>query len=65
MGPAARPPVDARARGCGLRRRRQDEGDEGAAAESTPAEDEGSGEPIVIGAAVDLTNQMAPFDGPA
>lgn len=42
-----------------------DEGDEGSAAESTPAEDEGGGEPIVIGAAVDLTNQMAPFDGPA
>ena len=42
-----------------------DEGDEGSAAESTPAEDEGSTEPIVIGAAVDLTNQMAPFDGPA
>ena len=40
-------------------------GDDGAAAESTPAEDEGGGEPIVIGAAVDLTNQMAPFDGPA
>jgi branched-chain amino acid transport system substrate-binding protein len=38
--------------------------DDGAAAESTPAE-EGSDEPIVIGAAVDLTNQMAPFDGPA
>ncbi len=42
-----------------------DEGDEGSAAESTPAEDESSSEPIVIGAAVDLTNQMAPFDGPA
>ena len=40
-------------------------GDDGSAAESTPAEDEGGGEPIVIGAAVDLTNQMAPFDGPA
>jgi branched-chain amino acid transport system substrate-binding protein len=43
----------------------EDGGDDGAAAESTPAEDEGGGEPIVIGAAVDLTNQMAPFDGPA
>ena len=40
-------------------------GDDGAAAETSPAEDEGGGEPIVIGAAVDLTNQMAPFDGPA
>jgi branched-chain amino acid transport system substrate-binding protein len=29
------------------------------------ASDEASGEPIVIGAAVDLTGQMAPFDGPA
>jgi len=43
----------------------EESGDDGAAAESTPAEDEGGGEPIVIGAAVDLTNQMAPFDGPA
>jgi branched-chain amino acid transport system substrate-binding protein len=41
-----------------------DEGDgEGAPAGETAAE-EGGG-PIVIGAAVDLTNQMAPFDGPA
>ena len=40
-------------------------GDDGAAAETSPAEDEGGGEPIVIGAAVDLTGQMAPFDGPA
>lgn len=39
--------------------------DDGAAAETSPAEEEGGGEPIVIGAAVDLTNQMAPFDGPA
>ena len=43
----------------------EDGGDDGAAAETSPAEDEGGGEPIVIGAAVDLTNQMAPFDGPA
>jgi branched-chain amino acid transport system substrate-binding protein len=42
-----------------------DDGDDGAAADTAPAEDEGSGEPIVIGAAVDLTGQMAPFDGPA
>ena len=42
-----------------------DEGDEGSAAETSAAEEEGGGEPIVIGAAVDLTNQMAPFDGPA
>jgi branched-chain amino acid transport system substrate-binding protein len=37
------------------------------AADTAPAEDDGeaTGEPIVIGAAVDLTNQMAPFDGPA
>ena len=43
----------------------EDDGDDGAAAETSPAEEEGGGEPIVIGAAVDLTNQMAPFDGPA
>jgi branched-chain amino acid transport system substrate-binding protein len=48
-----------------------DDGDDdgGAApAETETAADDGdgaSGEPIVIGAAVDLTNQMAPFDGPA
>lgn len=42
-----------------------DEGDEGSAAETSAAEEEGGGEPIVIGAAVDLTGQMAPFDGPA
>ncbi len=43
----------------------EDDGDDGAAAETSPAEEEGGGEPIIIGAAVDLTNQMAPFDGPA
>lgn len=42
-----------------------DEGGEGTAADTSAAEEEGGGEPIVIGAAVDLTNQMAPFDGPA
>jgi branched-chain amino acid transport system substrate-binding protein len=42
-----------------------DESDDGGAAETSAAEEEGGGEPIVIGAAVDLTNQMAPFDGPA
>jgi branched-chain amino acid transport system substrate-binding protein len=42
-----------------------DEGDDGGAAETSAAEEDGGGEPIVIGAAVDLTNQMAPFDGPA
>lgn len=42
-----------------------EEGDDGAAADTAAAEEEGGGEPIVIGAAVDLTNQMAPFDGPA
>jgi branched-chain amino acid transport system substrate-binding protein len=36
-----------------------------APAETSGSGDEGGGEPIVIGAAVDLTNQMAPFDGPA
>jgi branched-chain amino acid transport system substrate-binding protein len=40
-------------------------GDDGAPAETSAGEEEGGGEPIVIGAAVDLTNQMAPFDGPA
>jgi branched-chain amino acid transport system substrate-binding protein len=35
-----------------------DDGDDNGGGEAT-------GEPIVIGAAVDLTNQMAPFDGPA
>jgi branched-chain amino acid transport system substrate-binding protein len=39
-------------------------GDDGGAAD-TAAADEATGEPIVIGAAVDLTGQMAPFDGPA
>ncbi len=42
-----------------------DEGGEGTAADTSAAEEEGGGEPIVSGAAVDLTNQMAPFDGPA
>jgi len=48
-----------------------DDDDDGGepAADTATAEDDGettaSGEPIVIGAAVDLTNQMAPFDGPA
>ena len=41
-----------------------DEGDGGEAAE-TSGGDEATDEPIVIGAAVDLTGQMAPFDGPA
>ncbi|MGH3041362.1 MAG: ABC transporter substrate-binding protein [Gaiellaceae bacterium] len=40
-------------------------GDGDAAADTAPATDEESGEPIIIGAAVDLTGQMAPFDGPA
>jgi branched-chain amino acid transport system substrate-binding protein len=45
-------------------------GDEAAPAEETTAgdtatEEEATGEPLVIGAAVDLTNAMAPFDGPA
>ena len=40
-------------------------GDDAAPAETSGGGDEGGGEPIVIGAAVDLTNQMAPFDGPA
>jgi branched-chain amino acid transport system substrate-binding protein len=40
-------------------------GDDGAAAETGGGDGEATGEPIVIGAAVDLTNQMAPFDGPA
>jgi branched-chain amino acid transport system substrate-binding protein len=39
-------------------------GDDGGAAD-TAAGDEATDEPIVIGAAVDLTGQMAPFDGPA
>jgi branched-chain amino acid transport system substrate-binding protein len=48
-----------------------DEGGEAApagetsAGETSAGEDAGGGEPIVIGAAVDLTNAMAPFDGPA
>ncbi len=41
-----------------------DEGDGGEAAE-TGGGGEATDEPIVIGAAVDLTGQMAPFDGPA
>ena len=41
-----------------------DEGDRGEAAE-TGGGGEATDEPIVIGAAVDLTGQMAPFDGPA
>lgn len=40
-------------------------GDDGGAADTAAAEDEATDEPIVIGAAVDLTGQMAPFDGPA
>ena len=40
------------------------EGDGGEAAE-TGGGGEATDEPIVIGAAVDLTGQMAPFDGPA
>lgn len=40
-------------------------GDDGGAADTAVAEDEATDEPIVIGAAVDLTGQMAPFDGPA
>ncbi|HEX2044243.1 MAG TPA: ABC transporter substrate-binding protein [Gaiellaceae bacterium] len=41
-----------------------DEGEEEGAPAAETAAEEGGG-PIVIGAAVDLTNQMAPFDGPA
>lgn len=40
-----------------------EEDGEGAPAGETATEEESG--PIVIGAAVDLTNQMAPFDGPA
>jgi branched-chain amino acid transport system substrate-binding protein len=40
-------------------------GDDGGAVETGAAGDEATDEPIVIGAAVDLTGQMAPFDGPA
>ena len=42
-------------------------GDGGDAAADTGGggDDEATDEPIVIGAAVDLTGQMAPFDGPA
>jgi len=40
-------------------------GDDGGAADTATAEDDATDEPIVIGAAVDLTGQMAPFDGPA
>jgi branched-chain amino acid transport system substrate-binding protein len=39
--------------------------DDSEPAETSASDEEGGGEPIVIGAAVDLTNQMAPFDGPA
>lgn len=42
-----------------------DEGDGGEAAETGGGGGEATDEPIVIGAAVDLTGQMAPFDGPA
>ena len=44
-----------------------EEGDDGGdvAAETGGGGDEATDEPIVIGAAVDLTGQMAPFDGPA
>jgi branched-chain amino acid transport system substrate-binding protein len=42
-----------------------DDGGEAAADTATAEEGEATGEPIVIGAAVDLTSQMAPFDGPA
>jgi branched-chain amino acid transport system substrate-binding protein len=42
-----------------------DDGDATPAEETTAGEGEGEGEPLVIGAAVDLTNAMAPFDGPA
>ncbi|HEU4450819.1 MAG TPA: ABC transporter substrate-binding protein [Gaiellaceae bacterium] len=42
-----------------------EDGDDGGAADTAAAGDEGTNEPIVIGAAVDLTGQMAPFDGPA
>src|SRR5688500_7452778 len=41
-------------------------GDNGdAAADTGGSGEEATDEPIVIGAAVDLTGQMAPFDGPA
>lgn len=40
-------------------------GDGGEAAETGGSGDGATDEPIVIGAAVDLTGQMAPFDGPA
>jgi len=44
----------------------EDDGDGGdVAAETGGGDDEATDEPIVIGAAVDLTGQMAPFDGPA
>ncbi len=43
-----------------------EEGDDGGdVAAETGGGDEATDEPIVIGAAVDLTGQMAPFDGPA
>jgi branched-chain amino acid transport system substrate-binding protein len=41
------------------------DGDGGDAAAETGGGDEATDEPIIIGAAVDLTGQMAPFDGPA
>jgi branched-chain amino acid transport system substrate-binding protein len=45
----------------------EDDGDGGDVAAETGGGDDGEAtdEPIVIGAAVDLTGQMAPFDGPA
>jgi branched-chain amino acid transport system substrate-binding protein len=44
----------------------EDGGDGGdAAVDTAGGGDEATDEPIVIGAAVDLTGQMAPFDGPA
>lgn len=42
-----------------------EEGDDGAPADTAAADDGATDEPIIIGAAVDLTGQMAPFDGPA
>lgn len=42
-----------------------EEGDDGGPADTAAADDGATDEPIIIGAAVDLTGQMAPFDGPA
>ena len=42
-----------------------EDGDGGEAADTSGGGDGATDEPIVIGAAVDLTGQMAPFDGPA